>query len=144
MGLLQWRHTKMTFKLGANSLKNRSGCDKRLIEISDLAISISNIDFGHGPYSGLRTTEDQAKLFTSGVSKCDGRTNKSFHQTGLALDCYAYVDGAASWETEHLALVAVAMLQAASILKYPLSSGVLWNKDGKLYGWDCPHFELKD
>ena len=36
----------MSFKLGANSLKNRAGVDSRLIEISDLAISLSNIDFG--------------------------------------------------------------------------------------------------
>ena len=134
----------MSFQFGQSSLNNRSGVDQRLIEISDLAIQISNIDFGHGPYSGLRTTEDQAKLFTEGKSKCDGRTIKSFHQTGRALDCYAYIGGKASWEPAHLAMVGIAMLQAASTLGYSLESGLLWNKAGKLYGWDCPHFEIGD
>ena len=55
----------MSFKLGANSLKNRAGVDSRLIEISDLAISLSNIDFGIPSTGGLRTEADQAKLYTS-------------------------------------------------------------------------------
>jgi len=129
----------MSYKLGANSLNNRAGVDPRLIEISDLAISISNIDFGIPNTGGLRSTEDQAALFTSGVSKADGRTNKSYHQTGKALDLYAYVDGKASWDTIHLALAASAMLQASAQLGYKLKWGGLWKS------WqDMPHFELED
>lgn len=125
------------FKLGQNSLNNRAGVDPRLIEISDLAISMSNIDFGIPSTGGLRTTEDQAKLFTSGVSKADGRTNKSYHQTGRALDVYAYVDGKASWDKLHLSHIATAMLQASAQLGYKLEWGGLWNS------WqDMPHFEL--
>jgi len=127
------------FKLGQNSLNNRAGVDPRLIEISDLAISISNIDFGIPSTGGLRTTEDQAALFTSGVSKADGRNNKSYHQSGKALDVYAYVDGKASWDKLHLALIAAAMLQAAAQLGYRLKWGGNWKS------WqDMPHFELKD
>ena len=127
------------FKLGQNSLNNRAGVDPRLIEISDLAISLSNIDFGIPSTGGLRTTEDQAKLFTAGVSKADGRTNKSYHQTGRAIDVYAYVDGKASWEKEHLALIAAAMLQASAQLGHKLEWGGLWNS------WqDYPHFELSE
>ena len=127
------------FKLGQNSLNNRAGVDPRLIEISDLAISLSNIDFGIPSTGGLRTTEDQAKLFTSGVSKADGRKNKSYHQTGRAVDVYAYVDGKASWEKEHLALIAAAMLQASAELGYKLSWGGLWTSFS-----DMPHFQLGD
>ena len=127
------------FRLGQNSLNNRAGVDPRLIEISDLAIKISNIDFGIPSTGGLRTTEDQAKLFTAGVSKADGRTNKSYHQSGKALDLYAYVDGKASWNTIHLALAASAMLQASAQLGYKLKWGGLWKS------WqDMPHFELED
>lgn len=127
------------FKLGQNSLNNRAGVDPRLIEISDLAIAMSNIDFGIPSTGGLRTTEDQAKLFTSGVSKADGRKNKSYHQTGKALDVYAYVDGKASWEKLHLALIAAVMLQAAAQLGYRLKWGGNWKS------WqDMPHFELED
>jgi len=127
------------FKLGQNSLNNRAGVDPRLIEISELAITISNIDFGIPSTGGLRTTADQAKLFTANKSKADGRTNKSYHQSGKALDVYAYVEGKASWDKLHLALVAAAMLQAAAQLGYKLKWGGNWKN------WqDMPHFELEE
>ena len=127
------------FKLGQNSLNNRAGVDHRLIEITDLAITLTHIDFGIPSTGGLRTTEDQAKLFTSGASKADGRTNKSYHQTGRAIDVYAYVDGAASWDVYHLTHIATAMLQAAAQLGYKLKWGGLWSS------WqDMPHFELME
>lgn len=122
-------------QLSKNSLRNRSGVDKRLIEISDLAIQITLIDFGHGKDSGKRTAARQNKLFTDGLSKADGYKKISYHQTGMALDFYAYVDGKASWQREHLAMVAAAFLQAASILGYKLEWGGLW-------GWDYPHVQL--
>ena len=125
------------FKLGKNSLNNRSGVDHRLIEISNRAIQISIIDFGIPSSGGLRTVKDQAKLYTEGVSKADGRTNKSRHQTGRALDVYAYVNGKASWEKEHLAIVAVAMMQAANELGHKLEWGGLWTGFS-----DFPHFQL--
>ena len=129
----------MSFKLGANSLNNRAGVDPRLIEISDLAISLSNIDFGIPNTGGLRSVADQAALFTAGKSKADGRTNKSYHQTGKAIDVYAYVDGKASWDRQHLSSVATAMLQAASKLGHDLKWGGNWTS------WqDYPHFEFKD
>ena len=125
------------FKLGANSLINRFGVDPRLIEISDRAIQISIIDFGIPNSGGLRTVKDQAALFTAGKSKADGRTHKSYHQTGRALDVYAYVDGKASWSVEHLAIISVAMMQAANELGYKLESGGLWSSFT-----DWPHFQL--
>ncbi len=125
------------FQFSQRSLERREGVDRRLIEISDLAIQTSVIDFGIPEFGGLRTQKDQRGLFTQGSSRCDGITNKSFHQTGGALDVYAYVDGKASWEREHLAMVACAMLQAASTLGYKLEWGGLWP-------WDMPHFQLVD
>ena len=129
----------MSFELGKNSLKNREGIDDRLLDITDLAIKLTNIDFGIPNTGGLRSVEDQAKLFTSGKSKADGRTNHSYHQTGKAVDVYEYVDGKASWEKEHLAIIAAAMLQASAQLGYELKWGGLWKS------WqDFPHFEIKD
>lgn len=140
----------MAFRLSANSIKNRAGVDPRLVEISDLAIKLTNVDFGHGPHSGLRTEEEQAKLFTKGLSKCDGRVNRSYHQTGKALDFYAFVDGKASWHEPHLGAVALAFMQAASLLGHGVRWGGFWLSknpkivDGVPYGWDCPHIELED
>jgi len=127
------------FKLGNNSIINLTGVDGRIVEIADLAITISRIDFGIPSTGGLRTTEDQAKLFADGVSKADGVNNKSYHQTGKAVDVYAYVDGKASWDKGHLSLIATSMLQAAAQLGYKLEWGGLWKS------WqDYPHFEIKD
>jgi len=128
----------MSFRLGKNSIINLTGVDGRLIEIADLAITLSTVDFGIPSTGGLRTTEDQAELFAEGVSKADGVNNKSYHQSGMAVDVFAYVDGKASWDKLDLALVATAMLQAAAHLGYPLKWGGLWKS------WqDYPHFELR-
>ena len=87
----------------------------------------------------LRTADNQAALFASNKSKADGVVNKSYHQSGKALDVYAYVDGKASWSKQDLAIVACAMLQAAAELGYKLKWGGLWKS------WqDFPHFELQD
>jgi peptidoglycan L-alanyl-D-glutamate endopeptidase CwlK len=129
----------MGFQLSNNSIMNLSGVDDRLIDIADVAIKLSPIDFGIPSTGGLRTQQDQAKLFTDGVSKCDGVNNKSNHQSGKALDVYAYVDGKASWNKSHLTTIATAMLQASAQLGYELKWGGLWKS------WqDYPHFEIKD
>jgi len=127
------------FKLGKNSLNNLAGVDDRLIDIAEVAIKLSNIDFGIPSTGGLRTEEVQAKLFADGVSKADGVNSKSYHQSGKALDVYAYVDGKASWDKLHLSLIAAAMLQASAQLGYELKWGGLWKS------WqDYPHFEIRD
>lgn len=127
------------FKLSESSKKNREGVDQRLIDISDLALQISVVDFGHPKDSGIRTPERQNELYEAGKSKCDGYKLKSYHQTGKALDFYAFVDGRASWNTEHLAMVGAAFLQAANQLGYKLEWGGLW-KSFK----DYPHVQLVD
>lgn len=140
----------MSFSLSSTSKANRLGVDSRLIEISDLAITLTLIDFGHGPDSGLRTTERQAELFSQGKSKADGCIKRSKHQSGKALDFYAFVNGKASWNPEHLTLVACAFFQAASTLGYKIKWGGLWKSknwepaNSISYGWDCPHIELVD
>ena len=127
----------MSYQFGQNSLINRTGINPDLIEILDRAMEISIYDFGVPSSGGLRSTEEQAALFTAGVSKADGRTHKSFHQTGNAVDVYAFVNGKASWDHEHLSVVAAAMLQASSELGIPLQWGGLWR------GFcDRPHFQL--
>lgn len=138
------------YVLSTRSKQNRKGIDPRLIEISDLAITISIIDFGHPSYAGLRSSKIQNQLYQKQLSSCDGYTYISNHQKGEALDFYAYVNGKASWQHDHLTIVAVAFLQSASILGYKIKWGGLWRTDsskrinGIPYGWDMPHIELVD
>jgi len=138
----------MAFHLSDASKRHREGVRSELIEISDLAIQMTLVDFGHGPLSGRRTAEEQHSLYLAGNSRADGFRDLSFHQTGNALDFYAWVGGRASWDPRHLAMVAAAHLQAAAILGYPISWGGLWlpdnpepAEDGTQYGWDCGHIE---
>ena len=131
------------FTLSRHSKDNRQGVDDRLIEISDRAIQLTLIDFGHGSLSGLRSADIQHQLYMDGKSKCDGYTLLSNHQSGKALDFYAYVDGKASWKPEHLAMVGAAFLQAANDLNYQIKWGGLWQGKG-IYGWDMPHIELME
>ncbi len=125
------------FTFSSRSRDRMVGVDARLVEIAEHALTISKIDFGIPQHGGLRTAEQQAKLYADGKSKADGYRNKSYHQTGKALDVYAYVDGKASWNEHHLAMVAAAMLQAASHYGVALEWGGLWRSF-----IDMPHFQL--
>lgn len=138
------------YKLSNNSKENRKNVDPRLIVISDLAIQISSVDFGHPKLSGLRSAEEQNLLYEEGKSNCDGYSKLSSHQSGSALDFYAYVDGKASWKEPHLAMVAAAFLQAGATLGYKIEWGGFWQSkndktvDGISYGWDMPHIQLME
>ena len=136
------------FRFSTISNKRRAGVDPRLIQISDRALEISVVDFGIPKHGGIRTAEEQYKLFLDGKSRADGTNDLSYHQSGKALDFYAFVDGAASWHPGHLAMVASAFLQAAAELGYRLTWGGLWlpvkTTSGVPHGWDAGHVQLED
>ena len=129
----------MTFQLSSRSLERRKGIDPRLIEISDLAIKLTKVDFGHPAYSGRRSASEQAQLFKDKKSMCDGYVKISEHQHGKALDFYAYVDGSASWNKDHLTSVVSAFYEAAMRLGYRIK----WGGFFKSFQ-DYPHIQLID
>ena len=59
-------------------------------------------DFGICTDGGLRTPEDQYKMYIRGASKKDGYKKKSKHQSGKAIDLYIYINGKASWNPDML------------------------------------------
>ena len=125
------------FYLSVRSKNNMIGIHHSLLEIANRAIEITTIDFGIPIDGGLRTNSRQKELFLTGKSKADGYVKLSNHQSGEAIDFYAYVDGKASWEREHLAIVAAAFLQAACELGYKIR----WGGFFKSFT-DMPHIEL--
>jgi len=127
------------YSLGNNSIINLANVDDKLVDIIEVALTLTSVDFGIPSTGGYRSEADQAKLFTAGKSKADGRTNKSFHQTGRAADVFAYVDGKASYDEYHLTIVAAAMLEAAGRLGHELR----WGGHFKSF-LDMPHFQLGD
>ncbi|WP_432473743.1 M15 family metallopeptidase [Amphritea sp. HPY] len=125
-----------SYKLSRRSNSRLNTVHPNLRRVIRRAIEITKIDFGIPPDGGLRTADRQHELFLKKVSKCDGFHKKSYHQSGNAVDVYAYVDGKASWDEEHLAMVAAAVLQAASELQISIEWGGLWDYT------DMPHFQL--
>ena len=72
---------------------------------------------------GVRTAERQRELFKEGKTKADGYNRLSNHQLregqeyGRAVDFYAYLNGHASWQKHHLAMVAAHILATANRLR---------------------------
>lgn len=125
------------FILGNKSKEHMEGVDPKFMPLVLRALQISKIDFGIPSTGGKRTKETQNDLFRLGKSKADGYIKVSKHQLGKALDFYAYVDGKASWEPEHLAQIACAFLQAAIELGVKIKWGGLFRSFT-----DMPHIQL--
>lgn len=131
----------MAFSFSTTSLCRLNTIDKDLQELMLCAIELSPIDFGIPEFGGLRSEEEQFELYRKGLSKCDGVTIKSYHQIGKAIDIYAYVDGKASWDKVHLAIIAGVVLGEAKRMNLNVRwGGTFGSKVFK--GWDMPHFEL--
>jgi len=127
------------FQFSSRSKKRMEGVDERLVKVAEEALKLTKVDFGIPEYGGWRSPEQQHKLYLDGKSKADGLYKKSYHQSGMALDVYAYVEGKASWDEGHLAQVACAMFQAAMNLGYKIEWGGLWKNF-----LDMPHFQLME
>jgi peptidoglycan L-alanyl-D-glutamate endopeptidase CwlK len=113
----------MTFKFSPRSLRHMEGVNDKLIQIANLALELSPIDFGIPDTGGVRSAPIQNALYLNQKSKADGYKKRSKHQDGEALDFFAYVDGNASWEECHLTTVACAFLQAANTLGFRIEWG---------------------
>ena len=95
--------------------------------------AISDAPFDFSITCGLRTKEEQKKLFDAGKSK----TMNSRHLTGNAVDVCVLIDGKASWAFENYSRLSEHILKTAKELSIPVVWGGSWEsfKDG-------PHFEL--
>jgi len=124
------------YRLSKTSLRNLDGVHPELIDVVKMAIQITKVDFGIPSTGGYRTASQQNELYNDKKSQLDGFDKKSNHQTGNAVDVFAYVDGKASWDEHHLSMVACAMLEAANRLGVNLRWGGLW-----VSFIDMPHFE---
>ena len=149
------------YKLSNRSLDRLSGVDDRLVEVVKAAIQETEVDFG--VIQGLRTLEEQKKLFESGASQ----TMKSKHLDGLAVDLMAYVGGRGSWELNVYDEIADAMKWAADDVGVPIRWGAAWHiadirewdgtmedamnhyvdtrrSQGRRPFIDAPHFEINE
>jgi len=144
----------MAFQFSTRSKNNMLGVHPDLLMVFNEGLKVSPIDFGIPRNGGVRTALTQNEIYrASDNTKCDGYTRRSRHQVpvggeyGEALDFFAYVDGAASWQKHHLSMVAGVLLSTAARL---LSDGVIhitlgWGgtfDSAALDGWDFPHIYI--
>lgn len=94
------------YRFGKRSLKELEGVDEQLVAICHRAIEITEVDFS--VHDGIRTLEEQQRLFDSGASK----TLKSKHLTGHAVDLVPYINGKLRWEWPPIYKIAEAVQQA--------------------------------
>ena len=111
----------MAYTLSSRSLDKLEGVNEDLVKVVKRAIELTKIDFG--VIYGMRTLEEQKKLFDAGKSQ----TMKSKHLTGDAVDLMAYVDGKASWELNLYDELADAMKWAATEEGVVIRWGAAWH-----------------
>tara|TARA_R110000737_G_scaffold21703_1_gene40228 strand:+ start:155 stop:571 length:417 start_codon:yes stop_codon:yes gene_type:complete len=135
------------------------GVDDTLVKVVKEAINLTKVDFG--VTFGLRTVEEQQKLFDSGRSQ----TMKSKHLDGRAVDLVAYFGSDVSWELNVYDDICDAMAEAARRNTLAIKWGAAWSEgDIRMYGGtaedamnayidlrrsegrrpfiDAPHFEM--
>lgn len=107
---------------------------------------------------GLRTAEEQFELYKKGrkqvnsvwviedekkiVTHKDGCTNKSNHQSGMAVDVIPYPGGWQAKDERFFELAGVVKATAFLLKKYgDIAHDIEWGFD--LWGWDAAHYQLK-
>lgn len=122
----------MGYKLGNRSIAKLEGVDERMQAVVRSAIGKSSQDFS--VICGMRTIEEQKKLYDKGVSQ----TMKSKHLDGLAVDLMAYdADASPSgrWELNLYDEIADAMKNAAEECGVAVKWGAAWSV-GDIRSWD--------
>lgn len=139
----------MSFKFSEKSKKRMEGVNPILVEVMLKAIEVSPIDFGIPRDGGLRTTERQQELYALGrtvharkVTNADGIRNKSYHQSGNAIDVYAYVAKKASWKKVHMGIIAGVIIATGRLMGVEIEWGGTFGSK-TFQGWDSAHFQLK-
>lgn len=133
------------YKLSKRSESRLQGIEPVLIAIIKEAIKDSPFDFGIPQLGGLRTAEDQHKLYQQGrelpgniVTNVDGYDRKSYHQTGKAFDVYGFVMGKATWDKSILTSIARHLQETA---KNKFGVELEWGGSWENFK-DYPHFQI--
>ena len=114
------------FKFSQRSLRRFKGVNPDLVKVIKLALKKSPVDIT--VVSGVRTAEEQNKLFKDGKSQKDGFRHKSRHQFGEAIDIVPFVDGKISWKWAHIFKMADAVKAAADELGVRIRWGGSWTE----------------
>ena len=107
---------------GKRSKREMAGVHWEITAPFTLALHTGPVDFGF--YDGLRTHQQQEQYLATGRSK----SLDSYHLTGDAGDGVPWVDGAYSWEWEHIYPMALSIKRAFAFLGIPGRWGGVWDR----------------
>jgi peptidoglycan L-alanyl-D-glutamate endopeptidase CwlK len=109
------------YRLSHRSNERLNNVEPDLVRVVKRAIELTRVDFG--VIQGLRTLDEQKKLYAYGAS----RTMKSKHLSGRAVDLLAYIGSRGSWEINLYDDIADAMKRAAITEGVGIRWGAAWN-----------------
>ncbi len=122
----------MSFKFSAKSNDKLTTVIPELQAVMRRALELSPIDFGIS--EGRRSIERQRELYDAGKSQ----TLKSRHIISRAVDVYAWVGGAVSWNMDHYHMINEAVQQAAQ----ELGEEIIWGGSWRTFK-DGVHFQIE-
>ncbi len=118
------------------------GVNPKLAFIVQEAIKITKQDFGILHLGGLRTDEEQRRLYAQGRSIEGNKvtwTLNSRHQSGNATDMVAFVNGKPSWSEKYYHEIAKAVKK---VIKKHNIKGIDWGYD--IFGRDYAHWQISN
>ena len=128
----------MGFKWGNRSIQRTIGVNNTLMNCATLALKKSQHDMTIPWMGGLRTAEQQNRIFKTGASTLDGFTRKSYHQTGNALDVIPVHGGYSNDKAfRHFAQCMFNAWQEMEVKGYRLEWGGHWQDF-----LDQPHWQI--
>lgn len=136
----------MSFKFSKSSLSRLNTVNPLLKQIFLKALPTSPYDFGIPKDGGKRTAKRQNELYQQGrsipgkiITNADGYNKPSYHQSGNAVDIYAYVNGKPSWNVMYFAPIARHLQKVA---KEHFNVNLEWGGD---WTWkDYGHFQISN
>lgn len=145
----------MEFYWGDLSIARMDRVYPYLVECATLTLKNSKYDLTIPWMGGVRTAEQQNKLFQDGNSKCDGYNDLSYHQIwdgnkyGMAIDIIPvgkdpYKDTRKLNYIGNLMLINWQELIAKYMKEEGKDIGVMrWGGTFGSTSWDRPHFEIR-
>ena len=128
------------YKFSKRSLRHLKNVEPLMIAIFTHALTHNDcpFDFGIPKTGGKRSAQTQNELFHKGWSKLDGYTKKSYHQTGRAIDIYAYINGKLTYNKGVMTKLANHIMKIAQD-KY--NTKLVWGGNWTTFV-DLPHFQV--
>lgn len=116
----------MAFAFGAHSRSELEGVHEHLVEIVELSIHTTPVDFM--VHDGTRTKEEQVQLVEAGASF----TLKSMHLPGVdgkgrAVDLVPFIAGKPRWDWAPIFVIAATMRESALALGHDIRWGGAWD-----------------